>query len=125
MEANNETNIVEDKEIHPDVLYATMLAININLAATHIQEGKIDEQTSQALSSSMQLPNVIAIATSLLVCIRPLLLDGTIDFKDAVEKMYTEKEALHSQMDLLGTIDFIETALDIKNGKGKKIILDS
>jgi len=52
-------------------------------------------------------------------------LDGTIDFKDAVEKMYTEKEALHSQMDLLGTIDFIETALDIKNGKGKKIILDS
>jgi len=29
MEANNETNIVEDKEIHPDVLYATMLAINI------------------------------------------------------------------------------------------------
>lgn len=121
---NKEIDITKDDTTHPDLMYAVTLAININMAVGQINSGNVDERTSAALSSSMQIPNVVSLAAALIVCIRPLFMDGTIDFRTAVKKMHKEREGLNSQMELDETIAWIESALDLDKSESS-IILDS
>lgn len=117
-----ETVITENTELHPDILYSTLLAININMAVAAIEKGTNDENVSRALATSVQLHNVIAMASALVICVRPLIVDKTIDFTSAVKAMYEKKEELNSQMDLEHVTKLLEGALDLGMSK---IILDS
>ena len=120
------TKIDEDSSLHSDILYALLIAINLNMAThkmnTRKQGERADEVTIQALSTSVQLPNVMAMSSALTMCARSLIVTKVIDFDTQFELMWNSHSTIQEQMDKETCKNFFVSTLDIDSNS---IILNS
>jgi len=115
-----------DESLHSDILYALLLAINLSMAVNKMNKSKdgadIDEQAIKALSTSAQLPNVLAIASALTMCARTLIVSKTIDFDKQFNAMWNSHPLMHDQLSKEKCKEFFTGSLDIESSD---IVLDS
>lgn len=117
-----DADVTESTITHSDILYATLMAINMNIATQTLdkmqQAGKEpDQRTLQALLTSSQLPNVLVMASALVLTVRPLLVNSTIDFDEQFELMWNSHPEVQKQLDKKQCKMFFIGALDLEPPK--------
>jgi len=122
---HKQTILEDDTSLHSDILYAVLLAINLNHATTVMDNTKMgelpDKQAIDAITTSAQLPNVLAMSSALTMCVRTLLVNNTIDFDKEFELMWESHSILQGQLTKEKCKEFFTHALDL----GSSIMLDS